>query len=252
MYRPFLSAISVSAILLGGCGGSDPEPEQLAGTAVTATSAAAVQDAHAGHAIAGADSASAGATHDMSGMEHGSSATATGDHGDHAAAPVASAGTDHSGHASGSPQAPVTSAGSHAGHGGSSAHGGAHSAGHAVAPASSGQIATADHGGHQPSSPRPGQPSTDHAPHPLHHAEAPPAPRSQAGQAAATDQHSGHVLASPGRQMEGVDAGTDKLLTLVAALVQDSVVQRHIEQDSVLRELWRDPGVRRIVLPRRD
>lgn len=252
MYRPFLSAVSLSAILLGGCGGSDPEPEKRADAAVTDTSAPAVQDAHAGHAMPGADSASAGATHDMSGMEHGSSATATGDHAHHAAAPVTSAGTDHSGHAPGSAQAPLTAAASHAGHGGTPTHGTAHSAGHGVAPASSGQIATADHGGHQPSSPRPGQRSTDDGSHPLHHAEAPPAPRSHTGQAAATDQHSGHVLASPGRQMDGVDAGTDKLLTLVAALVQDSVVQRHIEQDPVLRELWRDPGVRRIVLPRRD
>lgn len=41
--------------------------------------------------------------------------------------------------------------------------------------------------------------------------------------------------------------GTEKLLTLVRALVRDSVVQQRIQQDSVLSDRWRDPGVRRII-----
>lgn len=39
-------------------------------------------------------------------------------------------------------------------------------------------------------------------------------------------------------------------MTLVAELVQDSVVQRRIEQDSILRRQWEDLGVRQIILRR--
>jgi hypothetical protein len=42
----------------------------------------------------------------------------------------------------------------------------------------------------------------------------------------------------------------DKLMTLVAELVQDSVVQGRIEQDSILRRQWEDSGVRQIILRR--
>jgi hypothetical protein len=43
------------------------------------------------------------------------------------------------------------------------------------------------------------------------------------------------------------DAGTEKLLNLVAGLVQDTLVQREIARDPALRTLWEDPGVRRVV-----
>lgn len=42
--------------------------------------------------------------------------------------------------------------------------------------------------------------------------------------------------------------GTEKLLTLVGALVRDPVVQQEIQQDPALREAWADPDVREIVL----
>jgi hypothetical protein len=45
-----------------------------------------------------------------------------------------------------------------------------------------------------------------------------------------------------------VASGTDKLMALVAELVRDSVVQRRIQRDSVLREQWGDPGVRQVIL----
>lgn len=251
MYKTFLSAISASAILLSGCGAQDPELEPLADAAVTDTVPAAVQDVHAGHAMPGADSASADAVHDMTGMDHGSSATGTGDHAEHAAASAAST-TDHSAHGSGSGHPPMTSTEAHAAHGGVLADGGAHSA-HATASGSSDQTATIDHGRHQPSSPHDGQLSTDHALHPSQRAEEAAPPRSHVGHEAPTDQHAGHALTSPGgRAVDGANPAEDKLLTLVGALVQDSVVQRRIEQDSVLRALWRDPGVRRIVQARHD
>jgi hypothetical protein len=42
----------------------------------------------------------------------------------------------------------------------------------------------------------------------------------------------------------------DKLMTLVAELVQDSEVQCRIEHDSMLRRQWEDRGVRQVI-PRR-
>ncbi|MEW5926092.1 MAG: hypothetical protein AB1941_01265 [Gemmatimonadota bacterium] len=39
-------------------------------------------------------------------------------------------------------------------------------------------------------------------------------------------------------------------MALVGQLVQDSVVQRRIRQDPVLREQWQDPGVRQVILRR--
>ena len=48
----------------------------------------------------------------------------------------------------------------------------------------------------------------------------------------------------------GGDPGMQKLQTLVAELVQDSVVQRRIRQDPELRDAWSDPQVRQEVLAR--
>lgn len=44
------------------------------------------------------------------------------------------------------------------------------------------------------------------------------------------------------------DAGAQKLLVMVARLVQDPVVQARIQSDPDLRERWTDEGVRRAVL----
>ncbi len=58
----------------------------------------------------------------------------------------------------------------------------------------------------------------------------------------------------PAHTMDGMPAGArtvehgDPLLMLVRALVQDSVVQRKIEGDPILREAWSDPGVRDVIL----
>lgn len=43
---------------------------------------------------------------------------------------------------------------------------------------------------------------------------------------------------------------TPKLDTLIAELVQDSVVRRRIEADTALRRLWANPEVRRILQQR--
>jgi hypothetical protein len=59
--------------------------------------------------------------------------------------------------------------------------------------------------------------------------------------------------AMPGMQQTSgaaaaADPGAEKLRMLVAQLVQDSVVQRRIQQDSALREAWSKPVVRQEVL----
>ena len=66
------------------------------------------------------------------------------------------------------------------------------------------------------------------------------------------DAHAGHAQAAgAGPVTAGAAPGTDKLVTLVAELVQDSVVQRRIEQDSILRRQWQDSGDRHVILRRR-
>ena len=44
------------------------------------------------------------------------------------------------------------------------------------------------------------------------------------------------------------DAGDEKLRDLVAELLEDTVVQRRVQQDAALREAWADPAVRRVIL----
>jgi hypothetical protein len=58
--------------------------------------------------------------------------------------------------------------------------------------------------------------------------------------------HAGHGAAAAAP----ADEATRKLLTLAGELVRDPVVQREIQRDSVLREAWSDPDVRRVVTQR--
>ena len=51
-------------------------------------------------------------------------------------------------------------------------------------------------------------------------------------------------------QPSAPDAAEQKLQRLVGELVQDSVVRARIQADSVLRNRWQDPEVRRILLGR--
>jgi hypothetical protein len=44
-------------------------------------------------------------------------------------------------------------------------------------------------------------------------------------------------------------AGMAKLLELVSALTEDPAVQRRIEEEPELRELWSEPGVRQRIQP---
>ena len=67
--------------------------------------------------------------------------------------------------------------------------------------------------------------------------------------AAAGDPHAGHAPAAAAPPA-ATAPGMDKLMTLVAELVRDSVVQRRIAQDPVLREQWENPAVRRVLLRR--
>lgn len=53
-----------------------------------------------------------------------------------------------------------------------------------------------------------------------------------------------------GMQAATPDAAEQKLQRLVGVLVQDSVIRARIQADSVLRNRWQDPEVRRILLGR--
>ena len=44
------------------------------------------------------------------------------------------------------------------------------------------------------------------------------------------------------------DAGYEKLRNLVAELLEDTTVQRRVQQDPALREAWADPAVRQVIL----
>ena len=44
------------------------------------------------------------------------------------------------------------------------------------------------------------------------------------------------------------DAGDEKLRALVAELLEDTAVQRRVQQDPALREAWADPAVRQVIL----
>lgn len=78
-------------------------------------------------------------------------------------------------------------------------------------------------------------------------------PMTRTGQPAATAAAAaGHEM----HQMPGMpgmavapDSGTLKLQRLVARLVEDPAVRQRIQADTVLRNRWRDPDVREVVLP---
>ena len=76
----------------------------------------------------------------------------------------------------------------------------------------------------------------------------------QPGQMAAMD-HSGMSGMQPrqgGAAAQGAplgaDQGTRKVQQLVTELVEDPVVRQRIQADSVLRNRWQNPGVRRVLL----
>ena len=58
--------------------------------------------------------------------------------------------------------------------------------------------------------------------------------------------HSAHTAAVPQTDGTGAAAADQKLQQIVQRLVQDSVVLRRIQADSVLRSRWQDPAVRRL------
>lgn len=53
-----------------------------------------------------------------------------------------------------------------------------------------------------------------------------------------------------GMQPPAPNAAEQKLQQLVGELVEDSVVRARIQADSILRNRWQDPEVRRILLGR--
>lgn len=210
-------------VLLAGCGGGSADSEEQTRQRVAADTVATAADAHAGHAVR--DSAAEGAvsTPSGAGTAHGAGGAGEAEHAGHAGMQSAASG----------------------GAAGGAGQGMDHSRMDHAEASRQGSGATADHAGHGASAPR--EAAADHARH-----AAAPAHRETEPSRAVADPHAGH-LAPGGSAIASGDptADTEKLLTLVAELVQDSVVQRRIQEDPVLREKWQDPAVRRIILQRR-
>lgn len=237
MHRQITLGLVLASVAASGCRSEpsqDPEPREVRRTGA-ADSAAVAADPHAGHAMGDAAAGKSDAGGETAGMDRGPAA----------AARSADAAVDHSGHAAAASAASPTqtrrSAAEHAGHqqpartversrGAARDH-----TGHAAPPAGEGGATSAAAGAH---------PAADHArPQGDPHAAHPPAPGDPHAARAAAPGTSPPIRADPGMQ---------KLLTLVAELVRDSVVQHRIEADPALRQLWREAGVRRILLQRRD
>ena len=264
MYRPVALGVAVTMAVASGCSSGDGQAERRPEQVVVADSVAAptAVDPHAGH-VMGDSSAGAG-TDAMTGMDHGSAApSAAADHAGHAGmegmehgagrgrSPASARGVDHSAHGA--------AAGS-SGTAGGAASGGSIAVDHsrhtaATATATVNSSTAVGHTQHAQASARTGQPRTSGVDHSAHAAgaarSATPAHRDVDHTATATRSHGQHAntpSVSPAPLATG--AGMDKLMFLVAELVRDSVVQRRIQEDPVLREQWQDPGVRQIILRR--
>ena len=277
MYRRF-GATLIGGLLLAACSGNHEEPaRETRARAATDTAAvpvgghgthamrdSAAADSEGSHAAHGggvgmshADAAPGGQQTHMGG--HASTAGTASDHGpDHGRMDhEQSRGTggvgsrtagrmDHNAHSGGASSAATShpSTGHSAGHGVVQAQrrdgatmAGAHAA-HVGAPRENTGRAPMRHGGT----------GAHPAGHGQAHAGTPTAGRND--QARASAPHAAGHGQPPTLGSLPPGEGTEKLLTLVRELVQDSVVQERIEDDPVLRETWADPGVRRVVLQR--
>lgn len=225
MYKQMMLGLVFTAALITGCSGGSGESDQRPDQIVVADSVAApaAADPHAGH-----DMGDSAAGSDRTGM----------------------AAMDHSAHGSGAP----ADAPDHTAHGGvqGTDHGAA--AGRSAAAAGAGG---ADHSAHAAAA-GPGR-TAGAAGQAMDHSRHTAAASLAGGQTAAARSHAGmaHVPAGSSGRTGSLPAGhaqhdevEDKLMMLVAELVQDSVVQLRIQQDPVLREQWQDPGVRQIILRR--
>lgn len=265
-------SLVLAIAVVGGCSGESPEANERAEQVQADTGAAtAAANPHTGHVMGDTASGVTNVTDAMAGMDHESAAPAgpaaharnVGAHGGADGAAdgqhsgvatgdaAASAGEiDHSRHAAATPSPEGQSAAqSHA------------IMGHVQPAATSGRGSVpADHSQHAQVAVPAGQsptPGTEHSQHAAGssgaNAARTPAPAHQGmdHSRATPDPHVGHAQAQgTAPATAGAAPGMDKLMTLVAELVQDSVVQRRIEQDSILRGQWEDPGVRQIILRR--
>lgn len=174
--------------------------------------------------------------------------------------PAAVAADPHAGHAMGDTAAGTPAAGGPAAAAGSAGAAVDHSGHAAAASAAEPRGSVADHAGHQQPAHTAGQSRaavTDHGGHAAPPAGGRGASSAAAGAHVAADHarplghpHAAHAAAPGTSPPIQADAGMQKLVTLVAELVRDSVVQHRIDADPALRQLWREPGVRRILLQR--
>jgi hypothetical protein len=230
MYKIGLALVIAVA---GGCSGEPPEPDEGANQAQIDTGGAtAAVDSHAGHVMEDTASGGANPADAMAGMDHGTASLAgPAEHAGHAEAQHSGAAESHArmGHVPPAATSPGgTMPADHSQH-----------AQVAVSPEPS-PTSGAEHSQHAVASP-----TTDAA------RAAAPAHQGMDHSQTSADPLVGHGQA-PGAApvTAGAAPGMDKLMTLVAELVQDSVVQRRIEQDSILRRQWEDLGVRQIILRR--
>lgn len=75
-----------------------------------------------------------------------------------------------------------------------------------------------------------------------------PAPRT-ARRTTSPSPEAGHEMHQMPVTRSAPDSGTLKLQRLVARLVEDPAVRQRIQADTVLRNRWRDPDVREVILP---
>lgn len=216
----------VAALLLAACSGPGREEASKPVQTVTADTPT-IEPAAAGHDMHAMPDTTARPSHDhhgasgaMAGMDHNAMAATSGagatDHAgmqgmDHGQA-HSTAGSDE--RRAGSAETSAHAAGGHAGH--------AMSGSPAIAGTARSRAPSA-HAGHV-------------------------AGRRQDSSAAMAEMHQMDHAQRAAPSAIPAGEGMDKILTLVQELVQDSAVLQRIRQDSVLREAWADPGVRRLVL----
>ena len=225
--------LALAIAVVGGCSKGSPEVDEGTQQAQADSGAAtAAVNSHTGHVMEDTTSVGANPADAMAGMDHGPASLAgPAEHAGHAEAQQSGAAESHArmGHV---PPAATSPGGSMP----------ADHSQHAQVAVSSepGPTSGAEHSQHTVASP-----AADAT------RAAAPAHQGMDHSQTSADPLVGHGQA-PGAApvTAGAAPGMDKLMTLVAELVQDSVVQRRIEQDSILRRQWEDSGVRQIILRR--
>ena len=211
-------------IVLGCSGERGPAADGQSEDAAQPEGAAAT-DPHTGHAMPMADSATAG---DTATDRRGGTAL----HAGHAAASAASAAHD-------APAPSATDPADHPTHPGSAGAANQHGEHAGPPPARAGASPDGAHAGHA-AGPQAAHAASANAERQGHAAHQPPA------ESARVPEHLDHTAAASGVDSEATNA----LRALVAELLSDSAVVRHIRADPALSAYWRNEQLRRHIEPR--